>query len=200
MENYGITIITSIMSFFGAYIASTLALRNQKQKKYFAEKRRIYFNLAIILPDVESFLAQSEYLDGNEGHCGAEEKLPIMKIQLDDAERRYEILQKKAQVTEERRYEVQTEITNLKYKIEKHKEYLEQMKELLNKIKDFEMTGNKNLLRIFASGPVWESYIRFRIALENEYYCNIGVKKEDLTHHIINLIFYMRKDLSGKSK
>ena len=63
MENYGITIITSIMSFFGAYIASTLALRNQKQKKYFAEKRRIYFNLAIILPDVESFLAQSEYLD-----------------------------------------------------------------------------------------------------------------------------------------
>ena len=34
-------------------------------------------------------------------------------------------------------------------------------------------------------------------ALHNEYYCNLGVVKEDIVHHVNNLIFYMRNDLQG---
>ena len=69
-----------------------------------------------------------------------------------------------------------------------------------DKIDKFELAGNRNLLRIFASTNVWNSYVRFNVALGNEYLCNIGVKKEDITYHINDLIAYMRMDLSGGCK
>lgn len=74
------------------------------------------------------------------------------------------------------------------------------MKELKDKIDKFELNGNRNLLRIFASTNVWNSYVRFNVALHNEYMCNIGVKKDDITYHINDLIAYMRIDLSGGCK
>ena len=80
MTEYIIAIITAITSFIGAYVASSLAMKNIKQEQYFAEKKRIYYELATILPDVEKFLAQSDYMDGPEGNCGAENKISIMKI------------------------------------------------------------------------------------------------------------------------
>ena len=55
----------------------------------------------------------------------------------------------------------------------------------------------KNLLRLFASARVWNSYVELSVALHNEYYCNLGVVKEDIVHHVNNLIFYMRNDLQG---
>ena len=97
-------------------------------------------------------------------------------------------------------YDVDTEINNLKYKIKRHEEYLTQMRQLKDKIDKFELAGNRNLLRIFASTNVWNSYVRFNVALDNEYLCNIGVKKEDIIYHINDLIAYMRMDLSDGCK
>ncbi len=200
MTEYIIAIITAITSFIGAYVASSLAMKNIKQEQYFAEKKRIYYELATILPDVEKFLAQSDYMDGTEGNCGAENKISIMKIQLEDAESRKQKLLGQTDVTKESMYDVDTEINNLKYKIKRHEEYLTQMRQLKDKIDKFELAGNRNLLRIFASTNVWNSYVRFNVALDNEYLCNIGVKKEDITYHINDLIAYMRMDLSGGCK
>lgn len=42
MTEYIIAIITAITSFIGAYVASSLAMKNIKQEQYFAEKKRIY--------------------------------------------------------------------------------------------------------------------------------------------------------------
>lgn len=123
-----------------------------------------------------------------------------MKIQLEDAESRKRKLMGQADITKECTYGIDTEISNLKYKINKHEEYLAQMKELKGKIEEFELNGNRNLLRIFASTNVWNSYVRFNVALYNEYMCNIGVKKEDITYHINDLIIYMRMDLAGGCK
>lgn len=138
MAEYIITIITAITSFIGAYVASSLAMKNIKQEQYFAEKKRIYYDLATILPDVEKFLAQSDYMDGTEGKCGAENKISIMKIQLEDAESRKQKLTGQSGVAKKCMYDIDTEISNLKYKIEKHEEYLIQMRELKDKIDKFE--------------------------------------------------------------
>ena len=156
--------------------------------------------MATILPDVEKFLAQSDYMDGTEGNCGAKDKISIMKIQLEDAESRKQMLTGQTDVTKKYMCGIDTEISNLKYKINKHEEYLVQMKELQRKIEEFELKENRNSLRIFASINVWNSYVRFNVALDNEYMCNIGVRKEDVTYHINNLIAYMRMDLAGGCK
>ena len=195
-----IAIISAITSFGGAFLAASLGMKNKKQEEYFAEKKRVYYELATILPDVERFIAQSDYMDGSEGACGAEGKISVMKVQLEDAVKRKQKLAKQSGVTSETKYDIETEINNLKYKIGKHEEYLAQMKQLRDKIDEFELNGNKNLLRIFASINVWNSYVRFCVALDNEYICDIGVKKEDIIYHINALIAYMRMDLSGKEK
>ena len=65
------------------------------------------------------------------------------------------------------------------------------------KLEEFDKSGKKNLLRLFASARVWNSYVELSVALHNEYYCNLGVVKEDIVHHVNNLIFYMRNDLQG---
>ena len=80
MTEYIIAIITAITSFIGAYVASSLAMKNIKQEQYFAEKKRIYYELVTILPDVEKFSAQSDYMDGTEGNCGAENKISIINL------------------------------------------------------------------------------------------------------------------------
>lgn len=200
MTEYIIAFFTAFTSIAGAYLASTLAMRNTKQEQFFTEKKNIYYELTTILPDVDKFLAQSDYMDGTEGSGRAEDKISIMEIQLEDIVNRKQELIGQAGVTKECMYNLDTKINNLKYKINIHKEYLVQMKELKDKIVKFELNGNRNLLRIFASTNVWNSYVRLNVALDNEYLCNIGVKKADITYHINDLITYMRMDLSGRSK
>lgn len=196
MTEYIIPVITS---FLGTTLASSLAIKKFKREKYFEEKKRLYYELATILPIVDDFEAQSDYLDGSEGNCGAERKTDIMAIQLKDAEERLETF-KNQNTSSDKIYEVEAEVDNLKYKIKKHKQYLGSMKNLHTKIEEFEKKGNKNLLRVFASTNVWNSYVGFNVALHNEYYCNIGVKKEDITYHINKLITYMRNDLASGEK
>ena len=67
----------------------------------------------------------------------------------------------------------------------------------ISTLEEFDKSGKKNLLRLFASARVWNSYVELSFALHNEYYCNLGVVKEDIVHHVNNLIFYMRNDLQG---
>lgn len=195
MTGYIIAIITSMTSFIGAFIASALAIKNTKKEHYFVEKKKLYYELAMILPDIEEFIAQSDYMTGDEGNCSAEEKVNIMKIRLEDAEDR-----KKNIFTREQIQEVEQEIRMLKYKIDRNNEYIKQNEQLRCKIDEFEKNGNKNLLRIFASAKVWRSYVRFKVALHNEYYCCNGVKKEDVIVNIMDLLKYMSKDLAGGSK
>lgn len=195
MTGYIIAIITSMTSFIGAFIASALAIKNTKKEHYFVEKKKLYYELAMILPDIEEFIAQSDYMTGDEGNCSAEEKVNIMKIRLEDAEDR-----KKNVFTREQKQDVEQEIRMLKYKIDRNNEYIKQNEQLRCKIDEFEKNGNKNLLRIFASAKVWRSYVRFKVALHNEYYCCNGVKKEDIIVNIMDLLKYMSKDLSGGSK
>ncbi len=195
MTGYIIAIITSMTSFIGAFIASALAIKNTKKEHYFVEKKKLYYELAMILPDIEEFIAQSDYMTGDEGNCSAEEKVNIMKIRLEDAEDR-----KKNVFTREQKQEVEQEIRMLKYKIDRNNEYIKQNEQLRCKIDEFEKNGNKNLLRIFASAKVWRSYVRFKVALHNEYYCCNGVKKEDIIVNIMDLLKYISKDLSGGSK
>lgn len=80
-------------------------------------------------------------MDGTERNCGAENKISIMKIQLEDAESKKQKLTGQADVTKECMYDVDTEISNLKYKIKKHEEYLIQMRELKDIIYKFEFVG-----------------------------------------------------------
>ena len=196
MENYIITLISAVASFIAAYFGAFWALKNVKKEKYFEERKRLYYELAGILPIIDAFITQSDYL--RNGECGgnAEDKIVIMEMRLQDAEDRLKIMQE-SQYTSKQMYEVETEINNWKYRIERHKEYLQEMKELHKKLEEFDKSGKKNLLRLFASTEVWNSYVGFSVALHNEYYCNIGVVKEDIVYHINNLIFYMRSDLQG---
>lgn len=199
MTEYIIAVITAITSFFGAAIASWLSIKKFKREKYFEEKKRLYYELATILPIANEFVAQSDYLDGTEGCGEAECKIDVMALQLKIAKERLDELKKK-NVSSDEMYEVEVEINNLKYKMKKHEQYLKQMNSLHTKIEEFEKAGNRNLLRIFASQKVWNSYVRFNVALHNEYYSDIGVTKEDIIYHINRLIAYMRKDLASGEK
>lgn len=138
MTGYIIAIITSMTSFIGAFIASALAIKNTKKEHYFVEKKKLYYELAMILPDIEEFIAQSDYMTGDEGNCSAEEKVNIMKIRLEDAEDR-----KKNVFTREQKQEVEQEIRMLKYKIDRNNEYIKQNEQLRCKIDEFEKMAIK---------------------------------------------------------
>lgn len=56
----------------------------ESKEQFFTEKKNIYYELTTILPDVDKFLAQSDYMDGTEGSGRAEDKISIMEIQLED--------------------------------------------------------------------------------------------------------------------
>lgn len=190
-----LTIFISILTTFVAtYIAASLAYKNSKKVRYYDEKKKIYYDLAEILPIVDEFKCQSDYLDGSEGNGKAANKMKIMKMQLDEVKHCFIKLEKEGK-ERAKIEEVRVEISNLEYKIEKHEKYLKEFKDLFNRIERFEQRGKKNLLRIFASRKVWNSYISFTVALSNEYNTSIGVKAEDIKYHINKLIGYMREDL-----
>lgn len=190
--------VSVVGTLFAAYFGACWALKNAKREKYFEERKKIYYELAGILPVTDYFMAQSDYMKECLVGGNPENKINIMEIKLKDAEKRLELLGKR-EYTSEQRYEIETEISNWNYRIEKHELYLQEMKLLRGKLEDFEKSGKINILRLFASQEVWNSYIRFRVALDNEYNCNIGVTKEDVVYHINKAILYMREDLeSGK--
>ena len=183
MENYIIELISVAGTFIAAYLGSLWALKNVKKEKYFEERKQIYYELASILPIIDTCITQSDYLQDCQLGGTAENKIVIMEMKLHDAEDRLKIMQ--------------IEISNWEYRIKRHKEYLQEMGELHKKLEEFDKSGKKNLLRLFASARVWNSYVELSVALHNEYYCNLGVVKEDIVHHVNNLIFYMRNDLQG---
>ena len=187
-------IISTFTTFVAAYIAAMLAYKNNKRIKYYDEKKKIYYDLVSILPIVDDMVCQSDYLDGNEGCGDASIKIKIMEIQLEDAEKRLVECDEK-QYNYVDREKIKIEISNLEYKMEKHKKYLLEFSELQNKILNFEKNGNKNLMRIFSSVAVWNSYISFNVALSNEHNTDIGVTAEVIKYQINNLINEIRKDL-----
>lgn len=188
-------IISTFATFVAAYIAATLAYKNSKKIKYYDEKRKIYYDLASILPIVDEIECQSDYLDGSEGCGNAEVKTKIMEIQLEDAEEHLaECKKRSGNLKKDEKIEI--EISNLKYKIEKHKKYLKEFSELKHKIEYFKKDGKENLMRIFASIAVWNSYISLIVALSNEHNIDIGVTTEDIKYCINNLINNIRKDLN----
>ncbi len=182
---------------FAAYFGACWALKNVKKEKYFEERKKIYYELAEILPVIDYLMAQSDYMQDCLIGGKPENKIDIMEIKLKDAEKRLELL-KKNEYTSKQRNEIEIEISNWNYRIEKHELYLQEMKSVRGKLEDFEKSGKINILRLFASQEVWNSYIGFRVALDNEYNCNIGVIKEDVVCHIRNTISYMRKDLKNR--
>lgn len=186
--------VSVVGAWFATYLGARWALKNLKKEKYFEERKKIYFDLAEVLPVVNYYMAQSDYMYDCMITGKAEDKLSTMKNNLKAEENRLELLKKQGG-TSEQIYEVETEINNYKYRIEKHELYLKEMKELRKKIEDFEKSGKKNLLRLFASPEVWTSYIEFRCAFDNEYNCNIGVTKEHVEMHINKIISCMREDL-----
>ena len=196
MENYIIELISVAGTFIAAYLGSLWALKNVKKEKYFEERKQIYYELASILPIIDTCITQSDYLQDCQLGGTAEHKIVIMEMKLHDAEDRLKIMQE-SQHTYNEMHEVEIEISNWEYRIKRHKEYLQEMGELHKKLEEFDKSGKKNLLRLFASARVWNSYVELSVALHNEYYCNLGVVKEDIVHHVNNLIFYMRNDLQG---
>ena len=196
MENYIIELISVAGTFIAAYLGSLWALKNVKKEKYFEERKQIYYELASILPIIDTCITQSDYLQDCQLGGTAENKIVIMEMKLHDAEDRLKIMQE-SQHTYNEMHEVEIEISNWEYRIKRHKEYLQEMGELHKKLEEFDKSGKKNLLRLFASAEVWSSYVHFEVALHNEYYCNIGVKKDDIVYHINNLILGMRNDLQG---
>ena len=182
---------------FAAYVGACWAFKNSKKDKYFEERKKIYCELVEMLPVIEYFIAQSDYMEECLIGGNPENKIDSMKIKLKDAEERLALLEKQ-EYTSEQRCEIETEISNWNYRIEKHELYLQEMKSVRGKLEDFEKSGKINVLRLFASQEVLNSYTRFRVALDNEYKCNIGVTKEDVVYHIKNTISYMKEDLKNR--
>lgn len=186
----------SILSVITVYITSRMAMGNIKQGQYYEEKRKLYYELATILPNIESFKAQSDYMDGTEGNCNAYMKITIMEQQLKDAKKRKHKFEHKIDRFGETMSNLENQISDLNYKIENHKQYLSQMQDIFEKIQNFQKKGNENVLLIFASSDVRRDYKKLKAALHNEFCLNIGVKKEDIIYNINSLIENMKKDLS----
>lgn len=111
----------SILSVITVYITSRMAMGNIKQGQYYEEKRKLYYELATILPDIESFKAQSDYMDGTEGNCNAYMKITIMEQQLKDAKKRKHKFEHKIDRFGETMSNLENQISDLNYKIENHK-------------------------------------------------------------------------------
>lgn len=54
MENYIIELISVAGTFIAAYLGSLWALKNVKKEKYFEERKQIYYELASILPIIDT--------------------------------------------------------------------------------------------------------------------------------------------------
>lgn len=190
-------LVSIISSFFAAFFASSLALKNTKKEKYYEERKNLYCNLINILPTIDDFETQSDFLYmTNESGINAENTLILLKSTL-NAERK-SLEGNKEIYKNNKKYEIECRIHNLECKISRQKEYIAKRKELLSKIKKFEDEGNYTLLRIFASENVFKNYLAFNVNLHNEFYCNNGTTKEHILNNLINLITFIRKDLSGK--
>ena len=91
MEDYIVALISAVASFIAAYLGAFLALKNVKKEKYFEERKRLYYELAGILPITDEFIAQSDCLQDYDCGGNAEQKIEIMKMRLQDAEDRLKI-------------------------------------------------------------------------------------------------------------
>lgn len=196
MENYIITFIAAGASFVAAYLGGFFGLKNSKREKFFEERKNIYYKLVSILPVVGNFKTQSDFDYGSRGNCNAEDQISNMNVKLECAEEELERI-KKNNEKNSRASEAETEVRNLKFLINKQKEYLKNINQLNEKLKKFESEGNKNLLRLFASPEVLKGYNNFKVALNNEYNCSGISTTEDIVYHINNIIFFMRRDLKS---
>lgn len=86
MENYIIELISVAGTFIAAYLGSLWALKNVKKEKYFEERKQIYYELASILPIIDTCITQSDYLQDCQLGGTAENKIVIMEMKLHDAE------------------------------------------------------------------------------------------------------------------
>ena len=93
MENYIIELISVAGTFIAAYLGSLWALKNVKKEKYFEERKQIYYELASILPIIDTCITQSDYLQDCQLGGTAENKIVIMEMKLHDAEDRLKIMQ-----------------------------------------------------------------------------------------------------------
>ena len=75
MENYIIELISVAGTFIAAYLGSLWALKNVKKEKYFEERKQIYYELASILPIIDTCITQSDYLQDCQLGGTAENKI-----------------------------------------------------------------------------------------------------------------------------
>ena len=146
MENYIIELISVAGTFIVAYLGFLWALKNVKKEKYFEERKQIYYELASILPIIDTCITQSDYLQDCQLGGTAENKIVIMEMKLHDAEDRLKIMQE-SQHTYNEMHEVEIEISNWEYRIKRHKEYLQEMGELHKKLEEFDKSEWVKVLR-----------------------------------------------------
>ena len=187
-----ITIVsTALTTFVGAFIGARLSHKNIVRQKYYDNRTAVYLELSKIIPPIDEFFSQSDYF-GDYGVGGsADSKISVIEARIAATE---EILRNVEDAN--RRSELVTEISNLKYVRNKHLEYLESRKILFAKIVEFREKGHENELRIFGSGNVWMWYLRFKVSLDNEYNTNIGITNDAIDNNMRMLVKSMREDLS----
>ncbi len=115
------------------------------------------------LPSYDSIMTQSDYLDEEDnllgGFVDVEGRLSILEKRLDDGKERNGLL---------------------KYKIEKHKKYMEYWNRANLNIEKFMNSGFYNAVKSACNGEVIKCYYDFIFAFNNEYFYSGPVIDTDL--------------------
>ena len=137
-----------------------------------AERKNIYYNLLLSsLPSIDVICTQSDYLDEKDGLLGS----------LTDAEARSEILEDR--MNDQSRSDIERE--NYKYKVKKHKAYIDYWTKANDKIEELMTNEDFKDIENKCDGNVFAYYCEFVAAFRNEHFFGRPIIRTELLRNLL---------------
>ena len=162
------------MNFFRSFSLTILIITIIKttRKKTEVKNKNIYYNLLLgSLPSIDVICTQSDYLDEKDGLLGS----------LTDAEARSEILEDR--MNDQSRSDIERE--NYKYKVKKHKAYIDYWNSANDKIEELMTNEDFKVIENKCDGNVVTYYCDFVAAFRNEHFFGRPIIRTELLRNLL---------------
>ncbi|WP_029201427.1 hypothetical protein [Oribacterium sp. NK2B42] len=137
-----------------------------------AERKNIYYNLLLSsLPSIDVICTQTDYLDDEDGLLGS----------LTNADTRSKILEDR--MNDQSRSDIERE--NYKYKVKKHKAYIDYWNSANNKIEELMTKEDFKVIENKCDGNVFAYYCEFVAAFRNEHFFGRPIIRTELLRNLL---------------
>ncbi|SEA89261.1 hypothetical protein SAMN05216349_1462 [Oribacterium sp. KHPX15] len=162
------------MNFFRSFSLTILIITIIKttRQKTEVKNKNIYYNLLLgSLPSIDVICTQSDYLDDEDGLLGS----------LTNADTRSKILEDR--MNDQIRSDIERE--NYKYKVKKHKAYIDYWTKTNEKIEDLMTNEDFKDIENKCDGNVFAYYCEFVAAFRNEHFFGRPIIRTELLRNLL---------------